>query len=242
MLVLSLFPGADFLGIAFELEGFCVVSGPDVIFGRDVRRFHPPAGRFDGIIGGPPCKGESKLSALNGTPGSLRHEFCRVVYEADPDWWLMEAVKVWDDLMHRESCYASQELDRERGNAVTCICERRHGPVNVLVLNNRWLGEVQHRKRFFHTNLVLVPEMAALEHHDWKYAVLAGHGGGVGTVYRGMAKYSLEDACELQGLPRTWHESLPFKRDMKYEVIGNGVPLPMGKAVARAVKKALEGR
>lgn len=37
-LVLSLFPGADLLGMAFEQEGFCVVQGPDVIFGRDVRR------------------------------------------------------------------------------------------------------------------------------------------------------------------------------------------------------------
>ena len=48
----------------------------------DVRRFHPPAGRFDGVIGGPPCKGESNLAHLNGTPGeTMRDEFRRVVEE-----------------------------------------------------------------------------------------------------------------------------------------------------------------
>lgn len=46
LLVLSMFPGADLFGMAFEAEGFCVVAGPDVIFGRDIRNFHPPAGRF----------------------------------------------------------------------------------------------------------------------------------------------------------------------------------------------------
>lgn len=43
-LVLSLFPGIDLLGAAFELEGFTVVRGPDPIFGGDVRAFHPPTG------------------------------------------------------------------------------------------------------------------------------------------------------------------------------------------------------
>ena len=217
------------------------VRGPDLLWGGDIRRWHAAPGHFAGVVGGPPCKGESNLAALNGTPSSLAREFCRVVYEADPDWWLMEAVKEHTDLMHREDCYQSQELDRSRGSSAvySCICERRHGPVQVLKLNNRWLGEVQHRKRYFHSNLTLTPEVAALEHLDWKYAVLAGHGGGVGSIYRRMAKYSLPDACELQGLPRDFADSLPFTRQWKYEVIGNGVPLPMGRAVARAVKRAL---
>ena len=37
-LVLSIFPGLDLLGMAFEREGFCVVAGPDVCWGRDVLR------------------------------------------------------------------------------------------------------------------------------------------------------------------------------------------------------------
>jgi DNA (cytosine-5)-methyltransferase 1 len=56
MLVLSLFPGIGLLDRAFKAEGFTVVLGPDVLWGGDIREFRPPAGRFDGIIGGPPCR------------------------------------------------------------------------------------------------------------------------------------------------------------------------------------------
>jgi hypothetical protein len=52
VLVLSIFPGIDGLGRAFEELGYCVVRGPDVLWGGDVRRFHPPAGVFAGVIGG----------------------------------------------------------------------------------------------------------------------------------------------------------------------------------------------
>lgn len=240
-LVLSLFPGIGLLDMAFEEEGFCIVRGPDLLWGGDVRRFHPPAGKFAGVIGGPPCKGESRLAHLNGFASSLAAEFCRVVHDCDPPWWVMEAVKEHPDLMHRKPCLDSQALDRERGNKADCICERRHGPTQILKLNNRWLGEPQHRKRYFHSNLKLAPhiELAALEHHEWNYAVLAGHGGGVGSVQRRMAKYSLPDACRLQGLREDFAAELPFTRQWKYEVIGNGVPVPMGRAIARAVKAAL---
>lgn len=33
MLVLSLFPGIGLLDLAFELESFCVVRGPDLLWG-----------------------------------------------------------------------------------------------------------------------------------------------------------------------------------------------------------------
>ncbi len=97
-LVLSLFPGIDFLGRAFETEGFCVVSGPDVVWGRDVRTFHPPAARFDGLIGGPPCQEFSPLANLVRAKGyqpkfgNLIPEFERCVREAAPAWFLMENV------------------------------------------------------------------------------------------------------------------------------------------------------
>lgn len=209
-LVLSLFPGIGLLDRAFEEEGFTVVRGPDCLWGGDIRSFHPPAGKFDGVIGGPPCKGESPLAHLNGKPGlSLRQEFLRVVHEAQPSWWVMEAV-------------------------------RRHPAPHVLVLNNRWLGEDQSRKRFFHSNLDLARrvEVAPLESPRFKYAVLAGHGGAEGSVTRRMATYPWEEMCELQGLPGGF--DLPgFTRQAKREAIGNGVPLPMGRAVARAVRAAV---
>lgn len=211
-LVLSLFPGIGLLDMAFELEGFCVVRGPDLLWGGDIQRFHPPAGRFDGVIGGPPCKGESRLAHLNGAPGrTLAQEFFRVVGAARPSWWVMEAVKP------------------------------HVGDFRIVALQNRRLGQVQSRRRYFHSNLHLLRHVRqeALEPAQYKYAVLAGHGGGVGSVQRRMAKYALPEACRLQGLPEDFAARLPFTRDSKYEVIGNGVPLPMGRAIARAVRQAI---
>lgn len=212
MLVLSLFPGIGLLDMAFEEEGFCVVRGPDLLWGGDIRRFHPPAGRFDGVIGGPPCVGESKLAHLNGRPGfTLWQEFSRVVGEAAPAWWVMEAVKPHEHLGCRP-----------------------------LALNNRWLGEKQNRLRYFHSNLNLRPHVCveALQTAPWRYAVLAGHGGAEGTVERRMATYSWAEMCELQGLPEGF--DIPgFTREAKRRAVGNGVPLPMGRAIARAVKAAV---
>jgi DNA (cytosine-5)-methyltransferase 1 len=41
VLVLSLFPGIGLLDMAFEEEGFCVVRGPDLLWGGDIRSFRP---------------------------------------------------------------------------------------------------------------------------------------------------------------------------------------------------------
>src|SRR5438105_11342189 len=97
--VLSLFPGIGLLDMAFELEGFCVVRGPDLLWGGDIRRFHPPAGKFDGVIGGPPCQEWSPLRYLvehhhgySSKYGNLIPEFGRVVEAARPSWFLMENV------------------------------------------------------------------------------------------------------------------------------------------------------
>lgn len=98
MLVLSIFPGIGLLDMAFEAEGFRVVRGPDVLWGGDIRRFHPPAGKFDGVIGGPPCQTFSSLARLvraNGHEpkfGNLISEFERCVAEAMPAWFVMENV------------------------------------------------------------------------------------------------------------------------------------------------------
>jgi DNA (cytosine-5)-methyltransferase 1 len=66
-------------------------------------------------------------------------------------------------------------------------------------------------------------------------SVTAGHGGETSKQY----VYSLEDACELQGLPRDFTEHMPFRKDAKLKAVANGVPLPMGRAIARAVKRAV---
>jgi DNA (cytosine-5)-methyltransferase 1 len=50
----------------------------------------------------------------------------------------------------------------------------------------------------------------------------------------------LKRACRLQGLPEDFLDSAPFTVSGKFKVVGNGVPLPMGRAVAKAVRRALE--
>ena len=92
-LLLSLFPGIDLLGMGFEQAGFCVVRGPDLITGGDIREFHATKKAFSGVIGGPPCQ---DFSLLNRNPGDysqkMLDEYCRVVLEAEPDWFLFENV------------------------------------------------------------------------------------------------------------------------------------------------------
>jgi len=248
-LVLSLFPGIGLLDRAFEDEGFTVVRGPDVLWGGDVRRFRPPSGVFDGVIGGPPCQMFSRLASMvrhNGYEprfGNLIPEFERCVAQARPRWWLMENV-------------ATAPTPCVDGYAV------RHQ-----VVNNRWFvddggfGAEQHRQRRVSFGTAegrgLAWDVALFEHSTIATgvtssdgggvmrgngklkatAVVSGHGGG-GRIDKSYI-YSLEDACELQGLPRDFTEHMPFRKDAKLKAVANGVPLPMGRAIARAVKRAI---
>lgn len=244
-LVLSIFPGIDLLGKAFEEEGYCVVRGPDVLWGGDIYGFHPPVGVFEGVIGGPPCQAWSRLRRLlNATGSDVRHgnlipEFERVVAEVRPLWFLMENVPEAPEPTVPDFL-------------TTCI-----------LLNNRWVGGVQHRERRFvfgtANGLSLLLETVLFEAVEFSLAVtgdprtvpvrlngsgkpkritvLAGHGQ-VGRSGDGGPRLSIGDACELQGLPRAYMDEAPFTMHGKRQVIGNAVPMPMGRAVAKAVKKA----
>lgn len=58
----------------------------------------------------------------------------------------------------------------------------------------------------------------------------------------GLPGYSIAEMCELQGLPANLLDKAPFTIHGKKYVIGNGVPLPMGRAIAKAVKEATHER
>lgn len=92
-LLLSMFPGIDLFGKAFEQRGACVVQAQDKILGGDIVNFHPPKGRFNGAIGGSPCQDYSRK---NRNPSNysdkMLDEYIRVVLEADVDWFLHENV------------------------------------------------------------------------------------------------------------------------------------------------------
>jgi DNA (cytosine-5)-methyltransferase 1 len=241
-LVLSLFPGIGLLDRAFETEGFCMVRGPDLLWGGDIKRFHPPAGRFDGVIGGPPCQCFSRLAHIVRYNGyevgeNLIPEFERVIAEAQPTWWVME-------------------------NVVEAPIPAIAGyQVDPSVLDNRWLGEVQSRKHRFsfgtRDGRRLHYQTAALENHDWDYRVCASDfrrtpvkkpAGGKdkrtrkgSLASRGRAR-KLPESLRLQGLPPDFFDHSPFTMKGKGEMLGNGVSLYMGRALASAVRRALSAR
>lgn len=222
-LVLSLFPGIGLLDMAFEQEGFCVVRGPDVLWGGDIRNFHPPAGKFDGVIGGPPCQAFSTMQFLNRSRsavpsfGNMIPEFERVIHEARPTWFVME-------------------------NVINAPAPRLNGyAIKTTVVNNRQFGEKQSRTRKLWTPFPLHLEVGVFEHEEVEPAVLASElskGKPLGTRKNYPNKRTFADLCELQGLPRDF--DLPgFTVEAKGRAVGNGVPLPMGRAIAKAVRAAL---
>lgn len=249
-LVLSLFPGIGMLDQAFEEEGFCVVRGPDVLWGGDIRNFHPPAGRFDGVIGGPPCQAFSRLAHMvrhNGYEpkfGNLIPEFERCIREAEPIWFLMENVP-------------DAPLPTVDGFVVWSTC-----------LNNRQLGETQNRVRrwsfgYRGARRVLMIETVALEPMEFEYAATGAGRIAVPVAIGGNRKpkrlrsgrtvdtnrdaLSLETrrsaegfaaVKRLQGLAESF--DLPgFTVEAKVKAVANGVPLAMGRAMAKAVMRAV---
>lgn len=240
-LVLSLFPGIGLLDMAFEQEGFCVVRGPDVLWGGDIRRFHPPADKFDGVIGGPPCQCFSRLANMvrqNGYQpkfGNLIPEFERCVTEASPQWFLMENVP----------------------DAPPAVVQGYAG--FVFLLNNRQLGETQNRVRRWtwgwrgrpEERPPLMIETVALESMKFEYAATGANCprpiaiGGSCTKQRKnrfgsnpCSHIYFDHLCRLQGLANDF--DLPgFTVAAKCKAVGNGVPLAMGRAIARAVARVV---
>lgn len=207
-LVLSLFPGIDLLGRGFEAEGFCVVRGPDLLFGGDIRGFNPPAGRFDGVIAGSPCQDFSRARRRppTGYGRQMLEEFARCVSQCRPAWWMLENVPGVPDVSIPG--YTVQRLD----------------------INARECGSTQNRHRHIQfgdrEGRVIVPARSG-PCADWAPAVLATEGARKGR--RGWA-----DVCELQGLPRSFE--LPgLTQSARYAAVGNGVHVAVARTLARAV-------
>lgn len=245
-LVLSLFPGIGMLDMAFEEEGFCVVRGPDLLWGSCVTRFRLESGRFDGIIGGPPCKCFSPLAnvvrAVHGEDSvapNMIPEFERICADGQPGWFLMENV------------------DRAPLPVVAGYIVRDE------IVNNRWVGGEQNRVRRFsfgtRDGRALRVATEALEPFEFKPAVTTNSGGRRKVIKRDpdgrirgrqghadhhrLAWRSLDQMAADQGVPADMLANLQehgaFTSKALRIGIGNGVPLPMGRAVAAAVARAV---
>ena len=222
-LVLSLFPGLGLLDHAFEQRGFCVVRGPDLLWGGDIRDFHPPP-VFDGVIGGPPCQSFSPIGNVNKTRWGedsvmpdLIPEFARCLNEVQPKWWVME---------NSPMAYSPREESHK------------------LTMDLASMGKEQNRKRCFWSNLNLQAHLEAMpalvdvdagsertisskDSVDWK-----------GSRARNKRR-TLGDMLRLQGFPEDMLDHLPITKSSAKKAVSNGVPLPMGTAIANAVSKAL---
>lgn len=207
-LILSIFPGIGLLDRAFEESGFCVVRGPDILWGGDVRNFHPPAGHFWGVIGGPPCQDFSSLRRDEPTGYGLEmlEEYTRVVTEAAPEWWLMENVSRVPDVT--VPGYVTQRLDIN----LAWYCDSTR------------LRHVQFGSKSAHLlNVTRRPVTESLP------------GAALASDDR-----PFRELCRLQGLPEDF-DLPPFLASEKKKAVGNGVPLPMGRALAAAIIEAYSG-
>lgn len=208
--VLSLFPGVDLLGRAFAAEGWHVAAGPDTVTGGDVRQFRGRPGAFEGIIGGTPCQDFSRLrrTAPSGNGVAMIREFLRIVIECQTTWWLLENVPGVPDV----GCpgYQVQRLD----------------------LTDLECGGVQRRLRHFQfghrDGWIVRPERIAPGRVTRRKAVLASDV---------APSRSYAEICRRQGLARPI--ALPgWSRTARVQAVGNGVPIAMGRAMARAVLAA----
>lgn len=211
MFLLSLFPGIGLLDKGFEQEGFCVVRGPDLIFGGDIRHFQPPAHKFDGVIGGPPCQ---QFSGANRTGKAdlgmeMVNEFVRVVTAAAPAWWLMENVGGIPDV--KIDGYSWQRLDLRANEFGLAQSRRRYiqfGHRDGLVLSVERCQPVAATEA-----ICLASEGTRPDRRSWA------------------------DFCALQGVEAAAMELPYFTQSARYAAVGNGVPVPMATALARGIKQ-----
>lgn len=241
LLVLSLFPGVDLLGLAFEQEGFCVVQGPEWMFGRDVRDFHVPHGKFDLVIGGPPCQSHSSALEMSPTRSSehvdLIPEFVRIVRESGARAVVMENVT---NVMHRGHDAIPPEWTPTQINDWNC-------------------GGITSRTRAFWTwpmTIMSAPkrpqDRTGVQGVDypWPLVMASTYRRGAHSHPSNVAKgflggdFPLPFYGDLMGADivraRLAEVGGAKARQMIIHMLGNGVPLAMGRHVARQVKHAME--
>lgn len=216
-LVLSLFPGIGLLDRAFSSTGFCVVKGPDLVTGGDVRQFAGVSGRFDGIVAGPPCQGfsvanphrknDDHKSVLNSRT-MLQHT-CRIILECQPEWFLIENVPGVPDV--RIDGYSVQRIpitDLECGGVQLRSRHVQFGSAKGHIIRPERVNDCTRNRKKGRP-----PKSVTTKTTRWK---------------------DFPDVCRRQGLDAPIE--LPgWYRTAKVKAVGNGVPLNMGRALAAAI-------
>lgn len=211
MFLLSLFPGIDLLARGFEAEGYYVVRGPDILWGSDITDFHAPAAKFDGVIGGSPCQDFSgaRRSAPTGNGERMLVEFARLITETVPKWFLLENVPRCPDIQIEG--YGIQRIDLTASDCGS---------------NQRRLRHFQ----FGHRDKLVISVPRVPSGVSLKRICLATEG-------ENKHRRTWSEFCQLQGLPADFE--LPgWSLEAKYRAVGNGVPIPVARVLARAIRTA----
>jgi DNA (cytosine-5)-methyltransferase 1 len=224
-LVLSLFPGIGLLDRAFELEGFQIVRGPDLLWGGDVRHFHAKRGCFDGVIGGPPCQAHSAAGEILGSAQEdLIPEFLRIATEAEPSFVVMENVM---------QAVGHPQIPKDWHHAV---------------IRDWDCGGHTNRRRAFWTWPMMLMEPGGRAGGDPSYSVLASSWkrGRSDNSYHKEKNFlpgdlSIKEYARLQGAEYLGEMLVRMRCSRAYAVhmLGNGVPVAMGRFVARSVMASL---
>ena len=217
-LVLSIFHGADILGLGFDQTGFCVVRAGEIDLGFDVRDFIPVRDRFNGIIAGSPCQSFSLANRLKRNPNGygleMIHEFGRIVKQANPDWFLLENVPSVPDI--RIDKYFVQRIDIRASECGLPQSRLRH---------------FQFGSRAEHRRVITIKRERRIKRVSRCCVASEGK--------RRNNRRDFEEFCRLQGLPKNFYLPM-FSLIKNYELIGNAVPLPMAKKIAEAIRENLE--
>jgi len=173
-----------------------------------------------------------------------------VITEAQPDWWLMENVRQ-APLPIVEGYVVRDYLLNNRWVGGTQHRVRRFS-----------FGTRDGRE------LDLSADLVIFEAADFGWAVYAGHGPtpsqrdkvrrqavtsdmrvddhrhltrkNVLPHDKGGKLVPLGAMLQLQGLPEDWLDHCPFTMQGKKAAVGNGVPQPIDRALAKAVKRAMQ--
>lgn len=217
--VLSLFPGVGLLEMPFAEAGYSVVRGPDLFHGGDMRSFRVSRGLYTGILAGPPCQG---FSSANQFRGDMTHHSVinslemlaitvKTIEAAQPSWFLIENVPSVPSVLVRD--YKIQTVmvnDYEFGGDQIRWRKLQFGHRDQLHLRLKRINEGSPRRKRGRKPTAITTKPRS---KDMTYA----------------------DQCRLQGLANPIE--LPgMTRTLKFRLIGNGVPLPIGRAVCDGIK------
>jgi DNA (cytosine-5)-methyltransferase 1 len=217
--VLSLFPGVGLLEMPFVEAGYSVVRGPDLFHGGDMRTFRVSRGLYNGILAGPPCQG---FSAANEFRGDMTHHSVinslemlaiavKTIEASQPDWFLIENVpSVPSVLIDGYKIQTIAVNDYEFGGNQIRWRKLQFGHRDGLHLRLKRINEGSPRRKRGRRPTAITTKPRS---KNMTYA----------------------DQCRLQGLTKPI--DLPgMTRTLKFRLIGNGVPLPIGRAVCDGIK------